>query len=299
LDKAIAEAESLQRTPKITEAKIKKGLKSIKQKYKMTSLELVIDSDSGSKEKVHVEGEINPKKPGQQIEVSKMKGLTVAEAVAEIAGNLKAKKTNFEIRVHTEEDARAVIAQAFPTATEHTPPSVESAYSDKDAKAIKEHRDARKEQLGFHVDTKPYNAAEVEKQLRQEIAKLERDIPLMKGFAADPVPLVGAHTSEKEKEKIYQEAARKHGELASQLHILKQRLADRKAVLSDLAIKKKEWEKLEKEKVLYGHATSNLEKSPHRTNPHINVEGALPKAQIAKADDEVIIKVAIYIKPKK
>jgi hypothetical protein len=62
LDKAIAEAQSLQKTAKITEAQIKKGLLSIKQKYRMVSLELVVDTKDQSKETVHVEGEINPTK---------------------------------------------------------------------------------------------------------------------------------------------------------------------------------------------------------------------------------------------
>lgn len=61
LDKAIAEAEVLQRNPKTTEATIKKGLVSIKNKYKMKSLELIVDNKNETKETVHIEGEINPK----------------------------------------------------------------------------------------------------------------------------------------------------------------------------------------------------------------------------------------------
>lgn len=62
LDKAIAEADALQKKPKITEDKIKKGLLAIKTKYKMASLELAVDSKTESQETVHIEGAINPTK---------------------------------------------------------------------------------------------------------------------------------------------------------------------------------------------------------------------------------------------
>jgi hypothetical protein len=60
LDKGITEAKALQNTLKITEASIKKGLMAIKQKYRMTSLELVVDSIEDTKETIHIEGKINP-----------------------------------------------------------------------------------------------------------------------------------------------------------------------------------------------------------------------------------------------
>ena len=64
LDKAIAEAKALQSKPDITDPDVRKGLISIKSKYKMGSLELVVDNtdDVASTETVHVEGEINPRK---------------------------------------------------------------------------------------------------------------------------------------------------------------------------------------------------------------------------------------------
>jgi hypothetical protein len=62
LDKAIAEADALQKKPKVTEDKIKKGLLAIKTKYKMASLELAVDSKTESQETVHIEGAINPTK---------------------------------------------------------------------------------------------------------------------------------------------------------------------------------------------------------------------------------------------
>jgi hypothetical protein len=71
LDKGMKEAEALQKVPNTTEAQIRKGLLSIKAKYKMTSLELVVDSEDESKETVHVEGEINPGKKGEPDVVAK------------------------------------------------------------------------------------------------------------------------------------------------------------------------------------------------------------------------------------
>ena len=66
LDRAITEAEALQANQEISDDQVKKGLQAIKQKYNMTSLELVVDSEDESKETVHVEGEINPKKPSKK-----------------------------------------------------------------------------------------------------------------------------------------------------------------------------------------------------------------------------------------
>jgi hypothetical protein len=61
LNAAIAEAQAAQRVPDASDADIKKKLQSIKTKYKMVSLDLVIDAQDESNETVHVEGEINPK----------------------------------------------------------------------------------------------------------------------------------------------------------------------------------------------------------------------------------------------
>jgi len=60
LNKAIAEAQALQKAPNASEDQIKKGLASIQQKYKMASLELIVDSKTDAKEVVHVKGSINP-----------------------------------------------------------------------------------------------------------------------------------------------------------------------------------------------------------------------------------------------
>lgn len=62
LDKGIAEAEALQKKPKIQDAEVRQGLLTIKAKYKMTTLTLVVDKSdpATATETVHAEGEINP-----------------------------------------------------------------------------------------------------------------------------------------------------------------------------------------------------------------------------------------------
>lgn len=89
LNKAMSEAEALQKKPKITEDEIKKGLGPIKSKYKMTSLDLIVDDKSESKEKVHIAGVINP--PGvttpSEIALGPDVGATVGQQVIVKVGN--------------------------------------------------------------------------------------------------------------------------------------------------------------------------------------------------------------------
>lgn len=81
LDKAMVEAENLRSKPGITEAEIIKGLKPIKQKYKMVSLALVVDAQGESDETVHLEGEINPKATGLPKKINKNSGKTESDAI--------------------------------------------------------------------------------------------------------------------------------------------------------------------------------------------------------------------------
>jgi len=71
LDKAMAEATKLEQAPKTTEEQIRKGLLPIKKKYDMTALDLVVDKQNGSRETVHVRGEINPTDVTKQVEIDK------------------------------------------------------------------------------------------------------------------------------------------------------------------------------------------------------------------------------------
>jgi len=60
LTKALAEAETVRETPNVTDSDVRKSLLSIKKKYNMTSLELMVDSSDDVKEIVHIAGKINP-----------------------------------------------------------------------------------------------------------------------------------------------------------------------------------------------------------------------------------------------
>jgi hypothetical protein len=64
LDKGVTEAQKHLESKKLTSEQVKKKLPAIKSKYKMTVLELVTDSKSGTKETVHIHGVINPEQNG-------------------------------------------------------------------------------------------------------------------------------------------------------------------------------------------------------------------------------------------
>lgn len=70
LGKALKEAEALQRKAGAKETEIRQGLPSIKSRYKMTTLDLVVDSKGGGKEKIHIKGKINPEGDSPVTEVT-------------------------------------------------------------------------------------------------------------------------------------------------------------------------------------------------------------------------------------
>ena len=72
LAKAMTEAQALQEDQEKTDEQVKQGLLTIKQTYKMTSLELIVDNEAGSEETVHIEGVINP--PGATPQTKRKKG---------------------------------------------------------------------------------------------------------------------------------------------------------------------------------------------------------------------------------
>jgi len=65
LDKAIKEGSQLLADKEADESELKAKLPAIKAKYKLVSLELVVDSKDESKETVHITGEVNPKGAGK------------------------------------------------------------------------------------------------------------------------------------------------------------------------------------------------------------------------------------------
>jgi hypothetical protein len=62
LDKAIVEAEALEKTKDISEDEIKQRLPAIKTKYKLTSLDLVVEKTEEGVDTIHITGAVNPTK---------------------------------------------------------------------------------------------------------------------------------------------------------------------------------------------------------------------------------------------
>jgi hypothetical protein len=88
LDRAIVESEQLLTQPKASSSKVKKGLKAIQVKYKLTSLELVRDGATGAKEKVHVHGVINPIKDTKPVD------FVAGMAEVKVTFNIRVKRFN-------------------------------------------------------------------------------------------------------------------------------------------------------------------------------------------------------------
>ena len=64
LNAGLSEANAVVEAPGATDTTIHKGLEGIKSKYKMVSLDLVVDTDGELEESAHVEGKINPEGKG-------------------------------------------------------------------------------------------------------------------------------------------------------------------------------------------------------------------------------------------
>jgi hypothetical protein len=71
LNAAIAAAETLLSSSNADEEDIRKKLPAIQSKYKLTSLELVVDKDEQDEDSVHIEGKVNPGKNSNQKKVKK------------------------------------------------------------------------------------------------------------------------------------------------------------------------------------------------------------------------------------
>jgi hypothetical protein len=81
LEKAMGEAETLKGKPNATEASIKKDLPAIQKKYRLASLELVVDAEDASSETVHISGSMSPPKLGPKGKIGKQPGDSKANPV--------------------------------------------------------------------------------------------------------------------------------------------------------------------------------------------------------------------------
>jgi hypothetical protein len=98
LNKALAQADQLLKDDKISSEQVKARLPGIKSKYKMTSLELIVDSKDDAKEIVHVEGIINPR------------GSTAKRRKVDYSEALKKAKSDFPRRCFLEASLRLRLA---------------------------------------------------------------------------------------------------------------------------------------------------------------------------------------------
>jgi hypothetical protein len=86
LDRAMAEAQGLTGDKKKSFSKIKKKLAAIKSKFKMTSLDLIVDSQSKDKVTGHFTGSINPTATGAPATLEELVALQCPINAAEYAG---------------------------------------------------------------------------------------------------------------------------------------------------------------------------------------------------------------------
>jgi hypothetical protein len=277
LHTAIEEALSIARRG-VTRQALDQALPEIAQRHGLRSLQTV---DHGE-ESYRIHGELNPTEDSKDLP----KVLKVEQAVADIRRKLASRKDKIEISVATLEEARAVIAQAFPVAQEMPSPTPGSAYqSQVDTRNLQEFREFRKKALAFHVDVQRYRVSEIRSRLMQEI----REVTELRDHAHKEMQY---HRSNPEW------AARNEGHLRvseRNFNEHSERWKNLTDIFNNLSQHEEQWKKLEREGVLYGHATVDPDESHHRTNPHVNVEG---RTQVETRTEkfEFSIKVAIYVR---
>ncbi|BAB52835.1 eCIS core domain-containing protein [Mesorhizobium japonicum] len=103
LKKAMSEAQRLLDDPSASRVKVANSLTSIKKQYRMSSLDLVVNSKSGAKETVHVHGVINP-----QLDTKPKEWMSGMELV-QIEFNIRLKKFNpIEFRGQLSQQERGI-----------------------------------------------------------------------------------------------------------------------------------------------------------------------------------------------
>lgn len=278
LHEALMEAQRVARKRGTTREMVDRALPEIAKRFGLSSLRTV---DHGE-ESYRIHGELNPKEDSEDLPNL----LDVARAVAKIGRDLKARKTQFDVRVATLDDARAVIAKALPKAIEMASPTPGSGYnSEVDQKNMEAFRKFRKEGLAFHVDVQRYQVSEIRERLKQEIGTVTtaRDRALTE---------VKYHRDNPEWSARNQDSLRKSEQ---NLEAHKQRLGNLQEISDNLSQHLEDWKRLEKEGVLYGHKTVKADESLHRTVPHVNVQGV---TQVTTRTEtlELSIKLTIYVK---
>ncbi|HEX3527305.1 MAG TPA: DUF4157 domain-containing protein [Thermoanaerobaculia bacterium] len=277
LHEAIAEGLAVARQRGATREVVERVLPGIAQRYRLRALRTV---ERGESFRIH--GEINPEEDSADLP----KILPVARAVASVQRDLRDRKTPIEISVATLDDARAVIAQAFPQARQTPSPTPGGAFrSHVDMANIEAFRNFRQRTMVFHVDVQRYRVSEIRARLQQEIAEAtalrDRSRTELQYHIDNPAFSMRNQENRRAIER--------------NLANFNQRLSNLQGIASNLSQHESEWRRLEAEGVLYGHATVDPDESRHRTNPHVNVEG-LANVTTRTESFQYFVKVAIFVR---
>ncbi len=286
LDAAVSAVNALSGSA-VTATLINPLLAGLRVRYGFKSLK-ALESEG----KWWIEGEINPKKRKETKKKSTVPNtMTVAEAVRAVL------QGRHEVTVRSEADGRQVVAQVFPEALERPGATVGSAYGSGDiARLIDQFRVDRQRLIVFHVDTQKYRVSEILPAIAAEITRKEGAIQA----AQETINYIT--------DEIVRRQAKHRGptppgarrDFANQIETLNNRISELRGQIRHLQDAERsfnrnlpKYQKLEADGVLYGHETVE-EAHPHRTTPHINVEGTKITAS-GETAKRTSIDVTIYI----
>lgn len=202
---------------------------------------------------------------------------SIAQAVKDLRNGKK------EVQVACEADAREVVKQVWGDQTkEHAKPTPGSAFNDpQQARAIKEFRKDRQKLVSFHVDAQAYSVAEIRAFIDSELLKRKS----ASESAMDRWQALLALPKERQANEDLTAAEQTYNISAADLRAIES--ADR-----DFKRNQEAYRKLEEKGVLYGHESVD-EEHPHRTKPHINVEGSRLVRKGVK-DEKEFVEATIY-----
>lgn len=262
-------------------------LSGFRVRYGFRSLQAV-----ESEGKWWIEGEINPKKRQETNKKTQIPDvMSVLQAVKAVT------KGRHEVTVQTEADARQVVKQVFPEALERPGATVGSAYGSGDvARLIDQFRIDRQRLIVFHVDTHKYKVSEIMPAIGVEIARKEAAIQA----AQEAINYITDQIGERQTKHTGPMAPGAREDFMNKIQTLNNRIEELRGHIRHLRDAERSFErnlpkyqKLEAEGVLYGHETVE-EAHPHRTEPHINVEGTRIRAS-GETVERITIDVTIYI----
>jgi hypothetical protein len=286
VDSAITEVEGLMHKPGSTRSKVSAALGGIKSRYQLTQLRLVDSSAAG---KYHAHAELNPMKNSADADSDVM---TVEQAVKA----LRSGKT--EATVKTRDEAIRVVHTVYPDALERPGAGVGSAYGSGDmARAIASFREDRKRLVLYHIDADRYRVAEILPALDREIARKKQAVQA----AVDAQMHITVDIQDRQARSgraepgVRKDSTRRLAALDERIATLQGHVRALEESKRGFSRRLPDYEKYEREGVLYGHETVKPEDHPHRKNPHINVEGTRVTVEAGVTTRESI-EATVYFK---